>query len=116
MKMKSIRNDRESSIDGEPRHGSIHPAADKLHNANLIKLAALACMVAGPLFIVGVLLHPLRDGISVLAAPNYTEIHVVIALSLMFSLLGLMGLYVRHEKRLGKLGAVGFIVAFVGNI
>jgi hypothetical protein len=114
--MKLYRKNRANSIDGELTEGSNNLAGDKLQNANLIKLGALACIIAGPLFILGVSLHPLRDGISVLSALNYTEIHVVIALSLMFSLLGLTALYVRHEKRLGKLGGIGFLLAFVGNI
>jgi hypothetical protein len=84
-------------------------------NSNLVKLGGLSSIVSAPLFILGVSLHPLRDGDSVLATPNYTEIHILIALSLMFALLGLIALYVRYEKRLGKVGLVGFLVAFVGN-
>jgi drug/metabolite transporter (DMT)-like permease len=88
----------------------------ELQNSNLIKLGGLSCILGGLLFILGVSLHPLRDGRSVLAAIYYAEIHMLIALSLMFSLLGLIALYLRHEKRLGKVGWIGMIVAFVGNI
>jgi hypothetical protein len=83
--------------------------------SRLVRWSGLASMVGGPLFAVGVAIHPLRHGQAVNASP-YSAIHVLIAVALMLVLFGLVGLYTRQSEPLGKLGLYGFTLAFIGNV
>src|SRR5687768_14165344 len=77
--------------------------------------SGLASMLGGILFAIGIALHPLRHGQAVNESP-YSAIHVLIAVALMLVLFGLVGLYVRQAKELGKPGLYGFVLAFIGNV
>ncbi len=83
--------------------------------SNLTRWSGLASMLGGVLFAIGIPLHPLRHGQAVNESP-YTVIHVLIAVGLVLVLFGLVGLYARQLKELGKLGLYGFILAFIGNV
>lgn len=78
------------------------------------RLSGLAAMVGGLLFAIGIPLHPLRYGEAVSHSP-YSAIHTLIAVSLMLTLFGLTGLYVRQVEQLGSFGLPGFFVAFIGT-
>src|SRR5262245_5918868 len=77
--------------------------------------SGMASIVGGILFPIGIALHPLRHGQAVNASP-YSATHVLIAVALMLTLFGLVGLYVRQAERLGMLGLSSFVLAFIGNL
>jgi hypothetical protein len=76
-----------------------------------------ASILGGLLFGAAVVLHPLRDGVSVFnSGAAYGAIHNLGAFGLMFQLLGLVGLYIREAEALGQPGLTSFIVAFFGQV
>jgi hypothetical protein len=76
-----------------------------------------ASILGGLLFGVAIVLHPLRDGISVLNSGDaYGAIHFLGAYGLMFQLLGLVGLYIREAEVIGQRGLRSFIAVFFGQI
>lgn len=76
--------------------------------------SGLVSILGGLLFAIGIPLHPLRYGEAVSHSP-YSAIHTLIAVSLMLTLFGLTGLYVRQVEQLGSFGLPGFFVAFIGT-
>ncbi len=86
----------------------------------LSKLAywsGLASILGGVLFGVAVVLHPLRDGISIFNnGVAYGAIHNLGVFGLMFQLFGLVGLYIREADTMGRRGLIGFIVVFFGQL
>src|SRR6266540_3887172 len=86
----------------------------------LSKLAywsGLASILGGVLFGVAVVLHPLRDGISIFnSGVAYGAIHNVGVFGLMLQLFGLVGLYIREADTMGKRGLTSFVVVFFGQV
>jgi hypothetical protein len=68
-----------------------------------------ASIMGGLLFGVAVVLHPLRDGISIFnSGVAYGAIHNVGVFGLMFQLFGLVGLYIREADTMGRRGLIAF--------
>jgi len=75
-----------------------------------------ASILGGLLFGAAVVLHPLRDGVSVFnSGAAYGFIHNVGVYGLIFQLLGLVGLYIREAEALGPRGQISFVVVFFGQ-
>ncbi len=85
--------------------------------AKLARWSGYASILGGLLFAAAVVLHPLRDGISIANdAVAYGAIHNVGVFGLTFQLLGLIGLYVREAEPLGERGLKSFVVVFFGQV
>ncbi len=79
--------------------------------------SGFASILGGLLFGVAIVLHPLRDGISVFnSGVTYTAIHNLGVFGLMFQLFGLVGLYIREAEAMGNRGQISFIVVFFGQV
>ena len=81
-------------------------------SSNLIRWAGLSLVVTGVLLVVGPIIHPADDPTS-LATSLWAIAHYLILGSLIFGLLGTVGLYARQVEEAGSLGLVGFIMLFV---
>lgn len=85
----------------------------------LRRLSGLASIAAGPLCILGGLLHPIKDGqahnVEALAGPHAFG-SMALLLGTVLLLLGLPGTYGWLGPRLGTLGLVGFVLYFTGNV
>jgi hypothetical protein len=85
----------------------------------LRRLSGLAAVAAGPLCILGGLLHPIVDGhahdAEALVQPHLPGSLALLAGTVLL-LLGLPGVYGWIAPRLGTLGLVGFVLYFVGNL
>ncbi len=85
--------------------------------SKLVHWSGYASILGGLLFGVAVVLHPLRDGISVFnSGAGYGAIHYLGVFGLMFQLLGLVGLYIREAEPMGSQGQFSFIVVFFGQV
>jgi hypothetical protein len=85
--------------------------------SKLVSWSGYASILGGVFFGVAVMLHPLRDGISILnSGVAYGAIHNLGVFGLMFQLLGLIGLYIREADALGQRGLNSFIVVFFGQL
>lgn len=85
--------------------------------SKLVSWSGYASMLGGLLFGAEVLLHPLRDGLSIEnAGVAYGAIHNLGVFGLMLLLLGLVGLYVREAENMGQRGLNSFIAAFFGHV
>jgi hypothetical protein len=83
----------------------------------LLKGCGMALVVAGVLMAAATLLHPSRETAATIIADEERLIaaHVLYTLSSLLVLLGLPGLYAAVRGPLGRLGLVGFLVAFLGT-
>ena len=86
-------------------------------SSRLAYWSGFASIIGGFLFAVAVVLHPLRDGISVQQSGSfYQAIHLVGVYGLIFQLFALLGLYLPHMDVMGQRGLVSFIVVFFGQV
>jgi hypothetical protein len=85
--------------------------------SKLVHLSGFASILGGLLFGVAIVLHPLRDGISIFnSGATYGAIHYLGVFGLIFQLLGLVGLYIREAEAMGNRGQLSFIVVFFGQV
>jgi hypothetical protein len=81
----------------------------KITTPKIIRWAGLSAMVAGVLFMVVGLFHPLND-LSSVTTPRWAIVHILASAMCFFVLLGLAGLYARQAEKSGWLGLVGFFL------
>jgi hypothetical protein len=85
--------------------------------SRLISWSGYASILGGLLFGVAVVLHPLRDGLSIEnTGVAYGAIHNLGVFGLMLQLFGLVGLYVREADTMGQRGLNSFVVVFFGQV
>lgn len=83
----------------------------------LLRSGGAALVVGGVLMVVATLLHPSHETVSTIVASEVTLVaaHVMYTLSWLLVLLGLPALYAAQRGRLGRLGAAGLLVAYLGT-
>ncbi|MFC7493904.1 MULTISPECIES: hypothetical protein [unclassified Nocardioides] len=90
-----------------------------MHPLTLRRLSGYAAIAAGPLCILGGMLHPIDDGhahnASALASDHTLGSTALLAGTVLL-LVGLPGVYGWAAPRMGKLGLVGYLLYFVGNL
>jgi hypothetical protein len=85
--------------------------------AALVRWSGLLLVAGGLLMAVATALHPSRETTATIleAEVRLVAAHVLFTLSSLLVLLGLPGLYGAESVRMGRLGLVGFLVAFMGT-
>jgi hypothetical protein len=84
--------------------------------SKFVHWSGFASILGGALFAMAVVLHPLRDGLSVFnSGASYTYIHSLGVYGLMFQLFGLAGLYIREAEAMGNRGLISFSIVFFGQ-
>mgnify|MGYP001081728145 CR=1 FL=1 len=86
-----------------------------MSTTNLIRWSGLISITAGVLYTVGALLHPVGEDLAAVINPNWVPAHLVYWVSVLLMHLSLVGLYERQVEKMGWLGLVGFVLAFVGT-
>jgi hypothetical protein len=83
----------------------------------LLRWSGLVLVAGGLLLVVATALHPSRETSATIlqAEVRLVAAHVLFTLSSVLVLLGLPGLYGAESVRMGRLGLVGFLVAFTGT-
>jgi hypothetical protein len=86
--------------------------------AALLRCSGLALVAGGLLMAVATALHPSRETPATIlqAEVRLVAAHVLFTLSYLLVLLGLPGLYAAASVRMGRLGLVGFLLAFLGTM
>lgn len=80
-------------------------------------IAKATAVTGGPLFLVGVLLHPARDGAGIAAAGQvYGITHGLQAISLLLLAVSLISVYVLDAGRFSPPGLSAFLTAIVGTL
>ena len=80
--------------------------------SNVIRWAGLSLVMAGVLLVVDPIIHP-ADEPELIATNSYAIAHYLVLGSVIFGLLGIIGLYARQVEEAGLLGLVGFLMLFV---
>lgn len=83
--------------------------------ANLIRWSGLISILAGLLYALAAILHPVGEDIAAYTSPNWVTAHQVYWVSAILMLFGLVGLYARQVEKTRWLGLVGFVLAFIGT-
>jgi hypothetical protein len=83
----------------------------------LLRWSGLVLVAGGLLMVVATALHPSRETPAPILAAEVRLVaaHVLFTLSYLLVLLGLPGLYGAELVRMGRLGLVGFLAAFMGT-
>jgi hypothetical protein len=86
--------------------------------AALVRWSGLALVAGGLLMVVAIALHPSRETTATIlqAEVRLVAAHALFTLSYLLVLLGLPGLYAAESVRMGRLGLVGFLLAFTGTM
>jgi hypothetical protein len=86
--------------------------------AALLRWSGLALVAGGLLLAVASVLHPSRETTAIIlqAEVRLVAAHVLFTLSYLLILFGLPGLYGTHSVRMGRLGLIGFLLAFMGTM
>jgi hypothetical protein len=86
-------------------------------SVGLLRWCGIALVPAGVLMVVATLLHPCSETATVIIAreAGLVAAHFPLHVSWLLVLLGLPGLYVSQQESMGRLGLVGFLVAFSGT-
>ncbi len=87
-----------------------------MSTARLIRWSGLISILAGVLYALGALLHPVGEDLDAYLSPKWVPAHQVYWISAMLMLFGLVGLYARQVEKTGWLGLVGFVLAFIGTV
>ncbi|WP_051274351.1 hypothetical protein [Cellulomonas sp. URHD0024] len=90
-----------------------------MNTLTLRRLSGVAAIAAGPLCLLGGVLHPVVEGrahsAEALAGPHATG-SLALLLGTVLLLLGLPGVYGWIAPRLGTLGLIGYVLYFLGNM
>jgi hypothetical protein len=80
-------------------------------------IAKATALTGGPGFLLGVLLHPARDGAGIAAVGQlYGITHGLEAISLLLVAVSLVSIYVLDAERFGRSGVPAFLTAVVGTL
>ena len=84
----------------------------------LLRWSGLVLVAGGLLMVVATFLHPSRETTATIveAEVRLVTAHVLFTVSYLLVLLGLPGLYGASSVRMGRLGLVGFVLAFLGTM
>ena len=86
-----------------------------MSTAGLIRWSGLISILAGVLYALGAILHPVGEDIAAYTNPNWVTAHLVYWVSSILMLFSLVGLYARQVEKTRWLGLVGFVLAFIGT-
>ena len=83
----------------------------------LIRWSGLSLMAGGASYALFLLLHPYGEvaGAHVAHEDLWIPAHSMHSLGAVFTLLGLVGLYAKHWRPLGRLGFAAWLLAFIGT-
>jgi hypothetical protein len=82
----------------------------------LVRLSGLALLLAGPLNLLGFVLHPPAHELLRQTNPRWVPAHLSLLASYSLTLLGLPGLYASVAARGGLPGLMGFVLAWLGLV
>ncbi|WP_433443031.1 hypothetical protein [Nonomuraea sp. CA-141351] len=93
------------------------PAGTATARTSLRATGAVAALLGGPLFLIGTVLHPGRDGYSIAAVGQlYGVTHDVQAIGLLLQVISLVGVLASGGLRLGRHAALGWYSAMAGTL
>jgi hypothetical protein len=101
---------------------SAHPEIDRQHfvlggTRYLQRMVKVTALIAGPLFLITVILHPARDGQSIAAdADWYALTHAMEAVSLLLQAMCLAGVIGLSARWLGSRGLPALTIALIGTM
>jgi hypothetical protein len=64
--------------------------------------------------IIGALIHPTVETPEVMVTSKWIWAHLILSNGILLSILGLGGIYLKMSEKAGKLGLLGFLLAFAG--
>jgi hypothetical protein len=91
------------------RQTAIKESKMKLTTPKLVRWAGLSSIVAGVLFMIVGMFHPLNTLASV-TTTRWAIVHILASAMCFFVLLGMAGLYARQAEKTGWLGLAGFFL------
>jgi hypothetical protein len=84
----------------------------------LLRWGGLSLIVGGVLSPLSIAIHPSQETVVTILGQTWRLIagHILTTASIIFILLGMLGLYVFEADKAGRLGLAGFLLAFTGNV
>ncbi len=89
-----------------------------MSSTTLIRWSGLAALLGGICLILFLLIHPFGelDRPELIHSPQWVLAHSLHFVGATLTLLGIVGLYTRQAHQAGRLGLIGFVLAFVGMV
>jgi hypothetical protein len=87
-----------------------------MKRTNLIRWSGMACILAGMLYALATVIHPVGEGVHEIASALWTPAHTLGGISAVLMLLGLIGLFAHSGERFGRFLWFGFILAVIGTV
>lgn len=81
----------------------------KPNTSDLIGMAGLSALLAGACYVLVGVFHPPNVSSSV-TTTRWEVVHILACAMCFFGLLGMVGLYARQEKKIGRVGLAGFLI------
>lgn len=106
-----MNTNRQTAVIKENKHPHTKTKESKMKitPSSLIRWAGLAAMVAGILYVLVGMFHPLNVPSSV-TTTRWVIVHIFAIAMSFFGLLGIAGLYARQAEKSGWLGLAGFVM------
>lgn len=90
--------------------------AQNSQSTNLFRWSGWALTLAGLLVALPTVLHPdIGSHPAAILSANWIAIHVPVLISILLSIFGLTGLYLRQQKAAGMLGLLGYLLTVTGS-
>lgn len=83
--------------------------------AKMIRWSGLTVVLAGLLYALGAVVHPVGEDLAAIRDPSWVPAHLVYWVSIVLLHFGLVGLFAQQAGKAGWLGVVGFVLAFAGT-
>jgi hypothetical protein len=87
----------------------------KMLTEKLIRWSGVISVLAGAFYALAAFLHPVGEDLAAINHPNWAPAHLLYWVAVVLIQLGLVGLYARQADRIGWLGLIGFVLAFIGT-
>src|SRR5512143_1266112 len=83
---------------------------------NLIRWSAIALLLSAVTGLISVVVTPSDFAENAVLGSLWTPLHALLAASYMLFVFGLIGIYVIQADKAGRLGSIGFVLAFFGTL
>lgn len=85
-----------------------------MKQSELMRWGGLVGMLGAVILIIGAIIHPPVEDPTTIVTQNWVLAHILMGKSILLGLIGLVVIYLKMSEKAGKLGLLGFLLAFAG--
>jgi hypothetical protein len=85
-----------------------------MQQVKVLRYGGLVGVIGAVVFIISLIIHPFYETPETIVSSAWVWAHMLGFVSLLFLLIGLTTIYFKNAEAFGKVGALGFILSFLG--